>query len=226
MSKIYGFIFADEMEYKPFCEHALAHGGKELDSKGHNIVSMSVGSSQVVAIESGVGKVNAAVAAVKLIEEYKVDAVLNAGLSGAVSHLNKGDVAAGTSYVECDFDIRAFGRRLGEKTDGTRFYKPGAELLAAALKVNGIKEAALGTGDFFLQDTDIKNAYKEEFKINAFDMESAAIAAACDKYGVPFLSIRKISDDADDSAVDSYTELNDLAETALTEVLLEVVSNL
>lgn len=57
-------------------------------------------------------------------------------------------------------------------------------------------------------------------------METAAIASVCDRLETPFLSIRKISDDADDSATGSYRELNDLAEKALSEVLLALVKAL
>jgi hypothetical protein len=38
--------------------------------------------------------------------------------------------------------------------------------------------------------------------------------------------VRKISDDADDSALDAYQELNNLAETALSEILLEISAKL
>jgi len=226
MATTFGFVFADEMEYKPFNEYALAHGGKTIEDKTCNMVSLPVGDSLVVAIESGIGRVNAALAAAILIERYRVDYVLSAGLSGAISHLHKGDVVAGATYVECDFDLRAFGYPLGQKSDGTRIHTASDRLLEAALSIDGVQKGALGTGDFFLTEPATKDFYREEFGINAFDMETGSLATVCDKLGVPFLSVRKISDDADDNALDSYTELNNLAETALSEILLEIVQKL
>ena len=224
--KIIGFLFADEMEFKPFLEHALANGGRKLEDSGFNVVTMPLGDSAIIAIESGIGKVNAAAAVCVLVLRYGADCVLSAGLSGAISHLHKGDIVAGRSYVECDFDLRAFGCSLGQKTDGTRFHHADPELLAAALRIEGVQEGAFGTGDFFLTDPATKDFYKEEFSIQAFDMETAACAAAAGRLGVPFLSVRKISDDADDSALDAYHELNNLAETALSEILLEIAAKL
>lgn len=224
--KTIGFLFADDMEFKPFLEHALAHGGRKLDDPGFPVVTMPMGDSAIIAVQSGLGKVNAAAAVCVLVLRYGVDCVLSAGLSGAVSHLHKGDIVAGRSYVECDFDLRAFGCPLGQKLDGTRVHLADGNLLQAALSIEGVKEGAFGTGDFFLTDPKTKDFYKEEFSIQAFDMETAACAAAAARLGVPFLSVRKISDDADDSALDSYTELNNLAETALSELLLEIAAKL
>ena len=226
MKKTYGFIFADDMEFKPFAETAAAKGGVLSESAGMEVCTLELDKATVVAIHGGVGKVYAAIAAMVLIKDYKVDYLMSAGLSGAISGQKKGDVVAGTEYVECDFDVRAFGYKLGEKTDGTYLHTGSPELVAAATAIPGMKSGRLGTGDFFLTDPAKKHEYKDEFGIVAFDMESAAIASACDKYGVPFLSIRKISDDADDNAVESYRELNDLAETALTELLLQTLENM
>lgn len=225
MKKI-GIVFADEMEYKPFYESAIAAGGKSIDTKTHRKVLFPLENCELIAVESGIGKVNASIAATSLILEDKVDGILNAGLSGAVSHVRKGEIVVGTQYEECDFDLRPLGMRLGEKTDGSYIYSPDEKLFEEAKKIKGIKEAKLGTGDFFLTDSKLKKEYNEEFGVMAFDMETGALAAVCDRYDIPFLSVRKISDDADDEAVDSYRELNDLAETALTEVLVEIAKNL
>ena len=223
MNQIYGFIFADEMEYAPFRKMALSAGGSDLTDKIMPMVSLAKNGDTIYAVQCGIGKVNASIAASLLIQEMQVDTLLNAGLSGAISKLRKGDVVAGTSYVECDFDLRAFDLPLGKKSDGTFVHEPDSRLLHTALTIPGMKQGALGTGDFFLTDPKVKDFYKDEFGIQAFDMETAAIAAVADKYSIPFLSIRKISDDADDSALDSYTEMNNLAEEDLSAVLLQLV---
>lgn len=223
MKKKYGFIFADEMEFQPFTEIALANGGTWLTKRPLNTIRYETEEAEIIAVESGVGKVYSAFAATVLILDHQVDAVLVGGLSGAIQHLHKGDVVAGSSYVECDFDISAFGRLPGEKTDGVRYHEANKSLLEAALTIDGVKPARLGTGDFFLADAVKKEEYKEVFDIEAFDMETAAIASVCDRLETPFLALRKISDDADDTATDSYTELNELAEKALSEVLLNLV---
>ncbi|MBQ9066485.1 MAG: hypothetical protein IJ133_03030, partial [Clostridia bacterium] len=108
MSKRFGYLFADEMEYKPFRELALKNGGAEVPDAPLPLVRYDVDGAEIFAVQSGIGKVNAAFAATYLVLEKKVDALLSAGLSGAISHLRKGDVIAGETYVECDFDLRVF----------------------------------------------------------------------------------------------------------------------
>lgn len=224
MKKIFGFIFADDCEFKPFSDYALARNGEIVATTPQNVIKIELSDKIVYGIESGIGKVNSALSAFELIKTYKVDYILSAGLSGAISGLHREDIVAGTSYVECDFDLRAFGYDLGKKPDGCRFYEADKNLLSAAKKVTGMKFGALGTGDFFLNEVTKKNEYRDEFSINAFDMESGAIAATCYKYQIPFMSVRKISDDADDTAFDTYREMNNLCEETLTEILMEVIS--
>ena len=102
-------------------------------------------------------------------------------------------------------------------------YYADEKLLSYALESDGIIGAKTGTGDVFLADSERKNLYKETFGIHAFDMETAAIAGVCQKCEIPMLSLRKISDDADDCSVEDYREMNDRKESCLTELLDSVL---
>lgn len=228
MKKKIGFIFADDLEFKPFAAYALNNGGKQLATQPQNVVSIETDNAIIYAMEGGVGKVYAAISAMILIKEYGVEYLMSAGLSGAISHVKKGDVIAGTSYMECDFDMSPIGYTKGHKVDGWYKLSASEELLAAALKIPGMKQGELGSGDFFLTDPETKAAFKEAFGISAFDMESGAMACACAKYDIPYLSVRKISDDADEDedVGASYRALNELQEQALTDILMEIVENL
>lgn len=228
MKKTIGLIFADSMEYEPFEKYAekfspvksVRHGNDNLEytlSYGENEV-------KIIAVKCGIGKVNASSAAAFLIGEDKAEIIMNAGLSGAVSKCRREDIIIGTSYIECDFDLTAIGYDLGVKADGQRYlYTADEYLLSLARQIPSIGEGKLGTGDIFLTSSEKKKLYKDTFSINAFDMETAAIAAVCDKSNIPFLSIRKISDDADDAAVETYREMNERREACLTEVLDEII---
>ena len=152
MKQKIGFIFADEMEFQPFTEIALENGGSWLSKRPMNTIRYETDNAEIIAVECGIGKVNAAFAATVLILDHQVDCVLNAGLSGAIQHLRKGDVVAGTSYIECDFDLSAFGYPLGEKPGNVRYHTASDKLLEAAKTIDGVLTARLGTGDFFLAD--------------------------------------------------------------------------
>ena len=56
------------------------------------------------------------------------------------------------------------------------------------------------------------------------DMETAAIAYVCAFGGVPFMSLRRISDDAGDEAIDSYREMIAQNKIALSDIIFDFVS--
>lgn len=231
MEKTAGLIFADEMEYAPFLSWAKENGATEEKRHGNDSVITYLKNGEntlkLIAVKCGIGKVNAASATAYLIGEDKADYILNAGLSGAVSRLKREDMIAATSHIECDFDLTAIGYGPGVKADGQRYlYSADETLLSLALQSEGIIAAPTGTGDIFLTDKEKKDFYKNTFGIEAFDMETAAIASVCDKAEIPMLSLRKISDDADDSSVEDYREMNNRKESCLTELLVNILTRL
>ncbi len=226
-----GAIFADSMEYAPFLDWAKTQSFKEGNLFGNECVEVeyAVGERKmtVIAVKCGIGKVNAAAATAYLIGTKNVSCILNAGLSGAVSGLKREDMIAGESYIECDFDLTAIGYAPGQKCDGQKSLLTADEkLLSYALKSEGILKAKCGTGDIFLSDKEKKEFFKNTFGVEAFDMETGAIASVCDKANVPMLSLRKISDDADDSSIEDYREMNNRKESCLTELLVNIFTRI
>lgn len=231
MNKTVGILFADAMEYGPFLQWAKGNGGIESARRGNDSCSLSLMNEDrkldIIGVRCGIGKVNAASATAFLIGDDKADIILNAGLSGAVQKLRREDMIAVESYVECDYDLTAIGKPLGVKADGQKYiYTADEKLMSYALMSEGIIKAKAGTGDVFLTDKGRKELYRDTFGIESFDMESAAIAGVCDKCGVPMLSLRKISDDADDASVEDYREMNNRQESCLTELLVNIFSRI
>ncbi len=231
MTKNIGLVFADSMEYSPFLDFAKEKGGNEFVLRGNDAVSFTIEKNGrkliVTGVKCGIGKVNAGSATSFLISDCKAEYILNAGLSGAVSGLKREDMVAAETYVECDYDLTAIGYDLGVKPDGQEYIlKADEKLLSYALQSNGIIKTKVGTGDIFLTDSVRKKLYSDTFGIGAFDMETAAIASVCEKCGVPMLSVRKISDDADDCSVEDYREMNDRQEACLTELLESILIRL
>lgn len=221
-----GFVIADENEYIPFENEAKKYSCTAKIRRNRESIEFDFAEHTLIAVKAGIGKVNAATAAAFLIADDKVDTVISFGLSGAVSALQKNDVVAGISYTECDFDLTAIGYPLGKKPQEICVYEADKKLLDAAMKIDGMKTAVCGCGDIFLADKDKKDLYKQTFGINEFDMETGAVASVCHDAEIPFIAIRQISDTADDAAPDSYKEKNDLCETTLTEVILQLVKNI
>ncbi len=222
-----GFVIADNYEYDPFRKVASEFSPQEFNALTNNCIRFKFNDKiEVIAMECGIGKVNAAIATLWLINEEKVDMILNVGLSGAVQNVQKNFIVAGTEYMECDFDLTAIGYDLGVKPQDVYVYKADEKLISIAEKCSVDYLGKLGTGDIFLADSELKAKFRDLFGICSFDMETGAIAAVCHKANIPFLAIRKISDDCDENAVEKYRELNDKKEVHLSEVAREILEEI
>lgn len=232
MKKVIGIVIADEMEFKSFTEYAQKNFPCQAGvRRGNESLSVMVqhGSDELLihAVKCGIGKVNAASAASFLIADDGANVILNAGLSGAVKGVRREEVVIGSSYVEADFDLTAIGYELGAKPGQEHIYPADENLLVLAQEAfPELKSGRLGCGDIFLADPVKKKRFDDAFDLCAFDMETGAIASVCKKTGVPFLSIRKVSDDADDCATYDYQEMNDRAEADLTELLFQLLEKI
>lgn len=169
----------------------------------------------------GVGKVNAAMCALMLIEKYKPNLVLNSGVAGSLSPIvGIGDIVVATKSVEHDMNGTALGDKQGEITfpDGNMMFfecdKQASTLLAAICKEipdTKVAQGIIASGDIFVSDR------KQRFKINdrfgalACEMEGAAIGHVCVRCEVPYGIIRAISDDLDENKGMDFVKFCELA---------------
>lgn len=174
-------------------------------------VTGTIGSHEVVGVQGGIGKVNAALCAQKMIDTYPVDAIINVGVAGALNgDLHVGDMVLSRDALQHDFDTCYFGDAPGHITGfDTVEFKAEEDLLKCA-------EAAAGklgyryltgrvvSGDQFICDAEKKAYLISQFQGDCCEMEGAAIAQVCTVNQVPFLILRAISDGADDGAGMSY----------------------
>lgn len=207
-------LIADIDEFLPFKKCVERRITEEFVFRGMPAFKFSHRGIEVTALCFGIGKVNAATGAALALSEFKFDGVINTGWSGAVSGVAKGDVIVATSFVECDFDMTAIGKKPGQKPEQDIFCDAGGFIYDAVVKANEsltdchakFKFGRLGTGDIFLSNKELSQYYKETFGIMAFDMETAAVASVCRVMNTPLLCARKISDSANDAAPSDYRE--------------------
>ena len=175
----------------------------------------------VCVVVCGVGKVNAAMCALMLIEKYKPDLVLNSGVAGSLSPIvGIGDIVVATKSVEHDMNGTALGDKQGEITfpDGNMMFfecdKQASTLLASICKEipdTKVAQGIIASGDIFVSDR------KQRFKINdrfgalACEMEGAAIGHVCVRCEVPYGIIRAISDDLDENKGMDFVKFCELA---------------
>ncbi len=221
-------LIADIDEFNP-CKKSLGDlVEKEYPLKYMPAFDFSFNNHNCTAVCFGIGKVNAAMGAAIALGEKQYDGVINTGWSGAVSGLYKGDIVVSASVTECDFDLTPLGKKPGQKPEQDEYiYSCENFLFDAATSVEGFKSGKLGTGDFFLTDAERRERYKEFFDICAFDMESGALGAACYLLGkIPFVSIRKISDNANDVGTDDYKNSVVTDITAFSDIILKVLEKI
>ena len=152
---------------------------------------------KLLTVTSGMGKVNASMAATEMIILEKPDCILSLGCAGAMegSPMRQGDIIAARRVafhdVWCGEELGA-GIMQGQP----QYFEADDALLAAALKIEGdVTDGLLVSGDQFYvgpsEEHRILSIYPDAL---AADMESGAIAQVCRHYGTPFLSFRVISD--------------------------------
>lgn len=174
----------------------------------------------VVVVQSGIGKVNAAVCTQILADDFQAEVVINTGIAGSLNNdINIGDIVVSTDLVHHDMDAVAFGYKKGQVPQMEQFSFQSDEDLRrlaveACKEVNPdiqVFEGRIASGDQFVADQGIKDFIVSEFGAYAVEMEGAAIAQAAVLNHIPFLVIRAISDKADGSAHVDYPAFEKLA---------------
>lgn len=222
-----GIVIADTDEYKPLTE-CIENGEFEpfsfLGRTGHKFeIETSTGKAEVISLLCGIGKVNATAAATHFVD-LGCDIILNYGLSGGVSGIGRGELCICSRFLEHDFDLTGIGYKPCEKPQQKYIYEANTALtkLCEGI-VPDVKKGTAVSGDSFICDEEVRLKLKNEFGAMSCDMETAAIAYVCDFANIPFLALRRISDDAGSDAVESYREMNSSDETLLSDYIIELI---
>ena len=150
---------------------------------------------------TGVGPVEAAVSLAAALTELNVsaqrpDLVVSLGSAGS-RVLEQAQVYQATSVAYRDMDASAFGFEKGR----TPFLDLPAEI-ALPLRIPGVAEARLSTGANV-----VSGAMYDLVDAEMVDMETFAILRACQRFDVPLIGLRGISDGkADVHHIDDWTE--------------------
>lgn len=137
---------------------------------------------------SGIGKVNAAFKAYQVIMETGCTTLLNLGTAG--SHVfDAHELVEVTRFVQRDMDVSALGFELG-MTPMDEEYPSHIDLDAHFPQ---LRKGICGTGDNFATTI-------SALACNLVDMEGYAIAKVCKKLGVNLISVKYISDGANQEA--------------------------
>jgi len=202
----------------------------------------------VVLVEAGIGKVNAALVATLLLDRFGCNGLILSGVAGGLDpSLGIGDVVIADRLVQHDYgavvegDIRPYRpgvtpigeshhpvtyeleaelrRNLEQAMDGLELAPIPAIATGDVTRRPCLRFGTVLTGDQFINCEATRRRLFERFWAQAVEMEGAAVAQIAERFGVPCVVVRSLSDLAGaDSHMDIRTFLSVAAGQAATVV--------
>ncbi|MDE6048470.1 MAG: 5'-methylthioadenosine/adenosylhomocysteine nucleosidase [Paramuribaculum sp.] len=181
---------------------------------------------RVCVAKCGIGKVNAAVGTLALINRFSPDLVINTGVAGGA-----GGGAGVLDVVVADriayHDVWCGpGTEEGQAAECPKFFTPPSEMIQ--LCGDAVLKGLICSGDRFISKAEevarIRGIYPDAM---AVDMESAAIAHVCYLKKIPFICIRVISDTpGEEDNISQYENFWDDAPKGTFSALSTLLANL
>ncbi len=163
------------------------------------------GDRDLLLTRSGVGKVNTATSLTLLLSAFPVDKVINLGTAGGLRRGQKIlDLVIPDEAIAVDVDVTPLGFEYGQILGEPASYRPSPEMRQHFLQAATawpshptIHEGAVGSSDAFICRPEQVEQIRTRFgtdRVACVEMEGAAIAQVCHRFGIPFLIVRSLSD--------------------------------
>lgn len=205
-----GIITAMAKEIAPLYEK-LGVETQRISRSGVEIGRFTVGDHDVYLAQSGVGEISAAMTVQMLYDVYGVEVILNFGFVGSLdARFEVGDLVLVEKVVHYQFDTSAIDPvPVGMYFNRDDLYFHLDRGLIERLQAQLEKPLPLvvdASGDKFIA-TSADREYLRTFGAHICEMECAGLALACERIGLPFLSVKVISDKADEAADVTFAEV-------------------
>lgn len=164
-------------------------------------VRIEIPGAEIHPILGGVGKTLSAFHLTKAICDIHPDMVINYGTAGTTKH-HVGDIIVCNRFVDRDLAKLSFNGIESEQ-----HFSP-IEGLPVFDKVKGY--GTCNTGDGFITEL-------SDFDGDVIDMEAYAEASVCHRMGIPFVSVKYITDIIGQNSVEAWEDKLKDAQTALTD---------
>lgn len=222
-----GIICAGDEEFAPFLP--LIRNCRITEKAMLKFYEGQIDNTEIVALFSGVCKVNAAIASQLLIDVFGVDKIINSGTAGGINPgLEIFDTVISTEV--CYHDVAPDILTEFHPWMKSVFFKADRELIelskAAVKKSKPAGKVFWGrmvTGESFITDEG-RQKISDELAPFTVDMETAGIAHVCYVNGIPFLSIRCVTDTAAHSGINSF-EVNCAKASAIAKDITVALLN-
>ena len=188
----------NELRYFNLNENPIQNIGERKFYKGKH------DKHELILVQSGLGKVNAAVVSTLLIEKFDCELLLFSGVAGGIDpRIEIGEVIIADSLVQYDYGKLENGEMLTfrpgciptGKAKNVLEYDLNSKIkdkIKASLP--NVRMGKFLTGDVFLQCKDTQKKLFEKFEAQAIDMEGAAVAQVAEQFGITAVVVRCLSD--------------------------------
>lgn len=174
---------------------------------GNNIVVGAISNVECVVLTCGIGKVNAAMGAQYLLDNYQVDCLVNFGVCGAKADRAEIEkIYLVDSVAQYDFDLTAInGGKVGQLNERDEVFfdlthaKPYGDLAKLFSQVN------LVTGDTFSESDSLVDYIEKNFAAALRDMEGCAVAQVCICNHVDCILVKGVSDYVGSASANLYS---------------------
>jgi len=185
----------------------------------------------IIMLKTSVGKVNASIGTTLIQQKFNPNYLINTGVAGAMHNdLKVGDIVIANQLSYHDVDVTIFDYKFGQIPSMPEFYTPNSQITkninTEAYSFN-IIHGLITSGDSFISNNEQKIFIKNKFTdVCAADMESCAIAQTCYQLHLPFAIIRSISDQANNTALESYESFMKIAANNSAQLTLDIIKTL
>jgi len=222
-----GIICAIAKELEPFLSHIENH--REIKYGKLTFHEGTINGVDIVAVQSGICKTNAAIGTQILISNFNVDMIINSGTAGGMNkNLNLFDTVVGIESIHHDIENEMF-IKFQSWTPSTSF--PSNEklidLTREALKRTSYKAhfGRIVSGEQFITDEG-RDEINESYEPLSVDMESASISQVCYVNEIPFIAIRTLTDTATHKGLGNFDQNCAVASNISKEVVLELLNEI
>lgn len=198
----------------------------EETANGTTYYRGNIGRRDIVAMQCGIGKVNAAVGALTLIERYSPEAIINTGIAGGTGGgADILDVVVGTEVGYHDVWCGP-GNAPGQVQGLPERFAGATAMFGITQDTPGVKLGLIASGDRFVSTPEeLAALLATQPRAIACDMESGAIAQVCHLKQTPFLAIRVVSDTPGaENHLDQYFDFWNIAPSRTFGILRQLLS--
>jgi adenosylhomocysteine nucleosidase len=219
-----GILCASDTELAPFLEHIQAP--KITEKAMLKFHAGTVHHENVVAVYSGVCKVNAAIAAQLLIDIFHVDLIINAGTAGGMKEsvqLFDTVISERVIYHDVAEDILTdFHPWLK-----SNYFSADQRLCAIAKQYAKTSKfpilfGTMVTGEQFIED-EKRDEINQKYDSLSVDMETVSVAHVCHVNQIPFLAVRTITDTAAHQGIEQFEQNCETASGISAEIVLDLL---